>query len=409
MFAIPGRGWGGHVVIAVRGTDLTGFVNTALARGILLWNVRRQGAPNPQDAGWAEKEGDLLYARVAAARLGELRNVAVLTGCRFTIQERTRPLFLWRRLVRRRFLAVGLLGVLAVLYLLSGFVWSIRVSGNRRVPATVILQAAAAGGLAWGMPRRSLDAGRVEKAIRDRVPQVAWVGVKLAGTCVCLQVVEKSLPRAVSQVPADIVAARSGLVSEVLVQKGRAVVKPGDTVRRGQVLISGVLPPPEGQKGEPGLVAARGLVRARVWYEGYGSARIVATGERPAGPSVSRYSINVGGREIIAVGPTRSPFPLFRTETVTKTPSLWRNIGLPVELVITRYVAYEKYREVRDPACARRLAATLAFFDLESTRFPVGTVVDRRVFDMGVPGRDNVVRERMQVETAEDIGVVRPL
>ncbi|MDA8334782.1 MAG: sporulation protein YqfD [Peptococcaceae bacterium] len=387
-------GLGGHVVILVRGGNLTGFVNTALAGGILLWDMRRSGE-------------DLLYARVEAGRLRELKNVAAAAGCRFSIREKLGPAFWWRRVMRRRFLAAGLVGALVAVYVLSGFVWSIQVEGNRRVPAGAILQAAASGGLAWGMPRRNLVAGRVEKAVKDRLPQIAWVGVKLEGTGVRLEVVEKALPEPVSEHPADVVAVRDGLVKEVLVTKGRAAVKAGDTVRRGQVLISGVVPRGPGE--EPRYVAARGLVRARVWYEGYGAARLVATGRRPAGPVARRYGIKIAGHEIISIGPARNPFPLARTETVIKRFPLWRNIGLPVEMVITRYVKYEQFREVRNLDTARRLAAAKAFFDLESARYPGGTVVDSRISGVGVPGQDNLVRERMQVETLEDIGVEKPL
>jgi len=395
-----GISWGldGHVVILVKGSRLTDFVNTALERGILLWDIKRSGE-------------DLLYARVQAGRVRDLRHVAAATGCRFAIQEKLGPAFWWQRLSKRRFLAAGFVLALVALYLLSGFVWSIQVEGNRRVPAGIILQAAARGGLTWGVPRGSVVAGRVGKAVLDEVPEIAWVSIHLNGTGVRLEVVEKALPEPVSTRPADIVAAQSGLIKEILVQKGRAVVKPGETVRQGQVLISGVIQ--AGQETEtpqePQFVAARGLVRARVWYEGYGEAQVVVTGQRPAGPERNSYSIKIGGREIISIGPSRSPFPLFRTETVSKTFAVWRNIDLPVELVITRYVEYETFREVRDPDTARRLAAERALFDLESKRYLPGTVVDRRMEQTGVAGQDNLVRERMLVEALEDIGVERPL
>lgn len=393
-----GIGWGldGHVVIQVSGSRLTDFVNTALGRGILLWDIRRDGQ-------------DQLFARVRARGVRELRHVAAATGCRFVILEKVGPAFWWQRLSKRKFMAVGFVIALIVLHILSGFVWSIQVVGNKLVPVDVILQAAAGGGLTWGMPGRSLQSTRVEKAIMAKVPQVAWVSIQLNGTAVRLEVVERALPEPVSDRPADIVASRAGLIKDVLVQKGRAAVRPGETVRPGQVLISGTIePPPEGTV-ETRYVAARGLVRARVWYESYGEAHLQITGQRPTGSEESSYSIKIGGREIISIGPGRSPFPLFRTETLTKTFTLWRNIDLPVELVTTRYMEYESFREVRDVETARRLATEIALFDLESKRYLPGTVVDSRVEQVGLAGQDNVVRERMQVEDIEDIGMEQPL
>jgi len=389
-------GPGGQVVVLVRGGNLTGFVNTALSQGILLWDMKRSGE-------------DLLSARVRAASVRDLRRVAKATGCRFRIEGRSGPVFRWRRLSRRKGLVAGFVAFCLALYVLSGFVWSIQVEGNRTVSSAAILQAAAAGGLTWGMPRRLVDPDRVEKAVRDALPEMAWVSLRLHGTQVQLEVVERTLPRPVTEVPNDIVAARAGLVREILVQKGQARVAAGETVRAGQVLISGVIEPPAGVEPPPPVryVAAAGLVRARVWYEAYGEAPLVVTGQRPAGVEVVGYGIKIGDREIISLGPQASPFPLYKTETLIKPFPLWRNIGLPVEVVITRYLKYERFREVRDVDTARRLAASEAFFGLESLRYPGGTVVDRRVEQVGRPGPE--VRERMRVEALEDIGVPRPL
>jgi similar to stage IV sporulation protein len=161
----------------------------------------------------------------------------------------------------------------------------------------------------------------------------------------------------------------------VLVLNGHPAVKEGDTVSPGQVLISGEIPPleeppkpGEGQKqGEEAklkkpsrFVHARGIVRARVWYDGYGEAKFVETGIRRTGRSQTRVSIKFNGKEIILSGNQNIPYELYDTETFVKTIPQWRNLEVPVELVTLKYFETAQYREERGSEGARRLAGERA-------------------------------------------------
>lgn len=57
-------------------------------------------------------------------------------------------------------------------------------------------------------------------------------------------------------------AARDGIITEIIVFKGQPVVKEGDTVSRGQVLVI-----PEAENEE-----TRAIIRANVWYDAVGEA-----------------------------------------------------------------------------------------------------------------------------------------
>ncbi|KUK84102.1 MAG: putative membrane protein, partial [Pelotomaculum thermopropionicum] len=284
----------GYVVILVTGEAPEKFVNMAAGRGIFLWDVFRKS-----------DRAIMMKVRLNAVR--PLRHIARRTRCRFRIYRRRGVPFHAAWLRRRKALALGAVLFLAALYLLSSFVWFIEVRGNEQLSAVEVLEAAEEAGLCRGVPKWNIEAGRVEAKIQEALPLVSWTGVYIKGTRVIIEVAERTVPGEEDRRPAHIVATKEGLVKEVLVLDGYPVVKEGDTVEQGQVLISGEIPPPAeettpsgGEKPpgdvseaerQPRYVHAKGIVRARVWYEGYGEAGTVETGRRPTGRSASCVSM----------------------------------------------------------------------------------------------------------------------
>lgn len=399
----------GHVRIMVWGENLEKFVNMAASRGIYLWDIKRLG-----------EDRILVKARLSAVH--PLRHIARNNKCRFKFQEREGVPFILARIRRRKSLVIGAVVFMAGMYLLSSFVWFISIEGNKNLTDEQILKAASRAGLKRFVFRAGLEPARVEKAIREDLPEVSWTGVYVKGTRVIINIAEKTYPGVRDEHPAHIVATKSGLVKEVLVLAGNPLVKDGDTVVAGQVLISGVIPPPQlpleeqKQDGEnknntvvpdvpPTIVHAKGLVRARVWYEGYGEALLLEEGVRPTGRESNRLCMKIGPKEIILSGPQNIPFMLYRTEKMVKKPPQWRNISIPVEVISEKYLELENFKEQRTRAGARRLAEERALSEVHG-EMPRGTrVMVSDVQEVDVKNPENLVRVKVFLETLEDIGV----
>ncbi len=401
----------GYVTITVRGEAPEKFINMAATRGIFLWDIARRGEQSMR-----------VNVRLSAVR--PLRHIARRTRCGFRITRRTGLPFLWMRLARRKALAFGAVLFVLGLYLLSSFVWTIEVTGNSKVSTADILSVASGVGLNRGMPKWRLDCPAVERALKTKLPTISWAGVYVKGTRVAIEVVEKTLPEEKNQSPAHIAAIKAGLIKEVLVFSGHAAVKEGDTVVPGQVLISGIVPPPEEPKAneppmsetqtektvprQPTYVHAAGIVRARVWYEGYGEAPLVETGQRFTGREITRVCMKIKAREIILAGPQKIPFLHYETDVSVKKPPPWRNLRLPVELVISKYREVENYRLVRDRAEARRLAGERALKAVQG-QLPQGArVVHKQLDELVVKEPESLVRVKALVESLEEIGTEQP-
>ncbi|MBE3589599.1 MAG: sporulation protein YqfD [Firmicutes bacterium] len=389
------RGW---TLMRAEGAGVEGFVNAALRRGIELWRVRRAGGA------W------LMY--VAAAHAAGLQALAGEHGLALAVVRQAGWPFLWKRFLRRRVLVAGVVATAALGYLGASFIWIVDVEGTSQVPSGEILRAAAQLGLYPGAFRPSVDADRVARRLPLLVPQVNWANVRLSGTRATIVVAEeRRVPPEMqpSSAPADIVAKKDGVVTSVLALAGQPLVKPGDTVSRGQVLIRAEVEavPPGLNPDDPAaprvrmLVRARGTVRARVWYDRYLEVPAEMLKEAPTGRTYARYRLTVAGASVTLWGWSPVPFRHFRTE-VERHALSWRGVTLPVEWRVERFVEVQRAAAGLDPGRARELARRQALAQVLAEVPPDARILDESAeIVLSTPTRFGV---RVRLETEEDIG-----
>ena len=146
--------------------------------------------------------------------------------------------------------------LLIVLFWLSGSVWAISVKGNTKVSRGDILQVASDNGLKIGAGKPYFHP-QPPTGHSHCISEISWVYVRFQGTLAVIEIVEKVRPDVPG--PGDIVAKKDGIVESVLVLSGVPVVQPGETVKKGDLLIAGVT--------SGGIQGARGSVTAKTWYE----------------------------------------------------------------------------------------------------------------------------------------------
>ena len=137
-----------------------------------------------------------------------------------------------------------LLCTVFLVYLLSGVVWDVRVSGNTLLSEEDVREYLASCDLRAGTRWRRLSISRVETELLSEYPEIAWVAVNRRGTVAYVEIVEREGKENGEAALGyrNIVAAADAVIEEITVKKGVAAVKVGDVVRRGDILISGVLP-----------------------------------------------------------------------------------------------------------------------------------------------------------------------
>jgi len=221
------RWWTGWVEFEAEGDLPALLLDGASVRGVPLWDIQR--------------EGIALRARCAARAYTRLHRPARRAGMRLRVTKK-RGLPFWLRRFRGRWgLAVGTVLAVILLQLLSGRIWSITVNGNDQVSEDTLLKTTAGWGVYVGAPINALDIERIRLHALTQMDGVAWLTVNLEGCVAHIELNESDPPIDVVDTapPSNLLAARDGWILKMEVFGGEAMVKPGDAVTEGTLLVSG--------------------------------------------------------------------------------------------------------------------------------------------------------------------------
>ncbi len=201
--------------------------------------------------------GEIIIPLFALKRVREkLKDIEIRS-----ISECGAPIHL-RALSKRRGIILAI-AVFLMLQLLSSFVlWDIRLEGEFSEEENgSILEELSSSGLSVGKFWLSLDRDKIEAEVLAKSERISWLNINRRGTVAYVSIVKKEIheeekkPQGFS----NVVASRDGVIEDILVKEGIALVSRGESVRGGQMLISGVIPADKGG----GYLYAEGEVIAR--------------------------------------------------------------------------------------------------------------------------------------------------
>ena len=146
-----------------------------------------------------------------------------------------------RGLLKRPVFVIGIAFYLVLTFFLPTRILFYRIEGNSKVPDNLIIEVASQNGLPFGTKRRQVRSEKIKNALLGAIPELEWVGINTSGCVATISVKERQVTEEIqpSAPVSSIIAARDGVIKEMTVTSGSAACKPGETVKAGQVLISG--------------------------------------------------------------------------------------------------------------------------------------------------------------------------
>lgn len=292
----------GHVVAVVSGRLVEPFINRCMREHIRIWDIERIGEDRIQ----------------CAILLNDIKRVKPLlkqTDCRIEFKERMGLPFWTRRLLTRYGMLAGFMLFFAVLFLLSNMIWRIDVKGadpklEDQIRTILSKEDVHVGAISFLLP----SLGSIEDQLSSQLKEATWVGVSRDGTTYRIDVVQKELPEKEKEIgPRDLVATKTATIKSLYVAQGQAVVQKDDVVKKGQLLISGMI----GDENHHTFVPAKGKVMGETWYVSQTQVPLDTTYKTYTGKTYIKRQIKAWSLTLPIWGFNSHPFNKQVAETVT--------------------------------------------------------------------------------------------
>lgn len=194
-----------------------------------------------------------------------IKNIAEKTATKIKIIKRRGILFLIIKLKKRITLAVGVILFIGIIYYLSTFIWSVEITSDKGIPPYLIRQQLKSYGIGPGVNKSKINMYKTEEELMKNNDSIMWAKVRIEGSKLAVKVIERKSPPDIikEESPCNLVANKDGKVLRIYTTLGTPVVKVGDDVKKGQILVKGE----QGQEASVYSVAAGGYVICRTLYE----------------------------------------------------------------------------------------------------------------------------------------------
>lgn len=317
----------GYVSITIEGFFVERFINMCLAQDIFLWNIKHE-------------KNTFVKVRISTSDFKKIKKIAKKTKCKVKIDSKTGVPFLLHNYRKRKIFLGLLFALFIIIFVLTRFVWNIEITGTEKIDNNEILSILKEEGIEVGKLKSKIQTEEIINEIRLKREDIAWIGIKVKGTNVIVQIVEaKEKPEIVDESEVcNIVAKKTATISKIIVQNGTARVAVGDTVQEGDLLVEGVM---EGQYTGTRQVHAEATIYGKIMYEKTKKESLIQEIEKTTGNEEKKIEINLNNFKIILPKGV-SKFENYDTIKTNKKLKLFSNFYLPISITEIKFVEKQK-------------------------------------------------------------------
>ena len=220
------RFWRGFLRVEIRGDIAEKLLNICAKNGIPLWNIKRRG--------------EVIRCSIAVGDFKRLPRLVTKSGLRIHILDRYGLPFFTARYKKRYGIPAGAAVFFAFLTFMSGFVWSVEVAGNGSVPEKDIIAECKELGIYEGIRKGEISPASAKLQLLLKDNRLSWCAFNIEGCYLTVDVIEAKKKEEDNSVPTNLKAAADGIIKKIDITSGNCIVKVGDTVAAGDILVSGI-------------------------------------------------------------------------------------------------------------------------------------------------------------------------
>lgn len=175
--------------------------------------------------------------------------------CKVKILKKYGLPFIIARYKNRYGILLGVIIFFAFLQFMSGFIWNIDVEGNKKITDNEILTVCSKMGISEGTKKSKINTIYSAQQLLLKNENLAWCSLNIENCNLTVNVTEVKKKEEGKKF-SNLIASDDGVVEKIDVTSGNVLVKVGQEVKEGDVLVSGII-----EKADETLfVASKGKV-----------------------------------------------------------------------------------------------------------------------------------------------------
>ncbi len=242
----------GYVEVDVKGVYPERFLNLMYRQNVSMWQpIGKRGSMN---------------VKVVAKEYKKLRKLSKKANVKIKIVKKVGLPFYIKKNKDRKGLLVGAICFLVLINILSQFVWNIEIPKLENLNEVEVREILKDNGLSSGVNKNNLDIQNITRNTILDLGKVGWMSINVTGVTADIEISESYVAPDLTpeEKKYNIKSDKDAQIVRMETKKGEAVVKVGDAVTKGQLLVSGIV---TNEDGEIKIVHSEADIKAKVMYE----------------------------------------------------------------------------------------------------------------------------------------------
>lgn len=219
----------GYLKVEVKGFAPERFMNLIIKNDVVVWSV------NSTDNGYIFYTG--------RKNLLKMKPLLQKTNVKLTILEKRGLPYLIKKNKRRVFFLLGFFLCIFFVYIMSLFVWEVKVTGVKQLVAQAMLKDIETNFVKLGSLKKDVDCNALERDLMKKYDEISWINCNINGTTLTVSIEEGLLTKnnKSTLTQNDIVAIKDATITKMITREGKPIAKVNDRVKKGDILISGTI------------------------------------------------------------------------------------------------------------------------------------------------------------------------
>lgn len=313
----------GFVNITVEGFFTERFINSCFSNAIFLWDLQRENS-------------SFFRVKISVKDFKKIKKIARATKCKVKISNKKGLPILIHKYRKRKILAIAILVIAIFIFALTRFIWNIDIVGGNNINEEEIKTLLAESGIEIGKRKSEFNIDKAINKIRMQREDISWIGIDIKGTNLIVNINEADKSPEIIDVNevCNIVADKDGEISKLIVKQGTARVAVGDKVKKGDLLVEGVM---EGKYTGLRQVHAMADIEVKKYAEKEEKQKLVQQIETKTGNEEKNLEIKFHKFKI-NFNKRLSKFEKYDTIKTTKKLKFFSNYYLPIEVSKITYL-----------------------------------------------------------------------